>query len=109
MTACTLDIICETAMGVSINAQDGQNIEYVRAVHEIEDSFMYRFVRPWLHSDFIFKWTSYGKRYMDNIRRVQALTKKETLRLYPIVPFIARECYESFTVCKYRFNCSFIV
>ncbi|GFS48649.1 cytochrome P450 4C1 [Nephila pilipes] len=76
MTACTLDIICETAMGVSINAQDGQNIEYVRAVHEIADSFMYRAPRPWLYPDFIFKWTSYGKRNLANIHRVQALTKK---------------------------------
>ncbi|GFS48647.1 cytochrome P450 4V2 [Nephila pilipes] len=76
MTACALDIISETAMGVSINAQDGQNIEYVRAVLEIGDSFMYRALRPWLYPDFIFKWTSYGKRNTANIHLVQALTKK---------------------------------
>ncbi|GFS48652.1 cytochrome P450 4C1 [Nephila pilipes] len=77
ITACTLDIICETAMGVSINAQDGRNIEYVKAVHEIGDSFMYRVIRPWLYPDFIFKWTAYGKRFRANIRRVQAFTRKE--------------------------------
>ncbi|GFT96041.1 cytochrome P450 4V2 [Nephila pilipes] len=76
ITGCTLDIICETAMGVSINAQDGHNIEYVRAVQEIGDSFMYRVIRPWLHLDFIFKWTACGKRFTANVRRVQAFTRR---------------------------------
>ncbi|GFU27005.1 cytochrome P450 4V2 [Nephila pilipes] len=66
----------ESAMGVSVNAQDGQNIEYMKAVHEITDSFMYRIIRPWLYSDFIFKWTAYGKRFTANIRRVQEFTRR---------------------------------
>ncbi|GIY59140.1 cytochrome P450 4V2, partial [Caerostris darwini] len=33
LTSCTLDIICQTAMGVSINAQKGENNEYVKAIH----------------------------------------------------------------------------
>ncbi|GFY38437.1 cytochrome P450 4C1, partial [Trichonephila inaurata madagascariensis] len=33
MTACTLDIICQTAMGVNLDTQGGQNSEYVRAIH----------------------------------------------------------------------------
>ncbi|GFT66232.1 cytochrome P450 4V2 [Trichonephila clavipes] len=34
MTACTLDIICQTAMGVNLDIQGGENSEYVRAIHE---------------------------------------------------------------------------
>ena len=34
MTLCSLDIICETAMGKCINAQSDADQEYVRAVHE---------------------------------------------------------------------------
>ncbi|GFY60250.1 cytochrome P450 4C1 [Trichonephila inaurata madagascariensis] len=76
MTACTLDIICQTAMGVNINAQDGQNSEYVRAVHQIGKAFMHRVVRPWLYPDFIFKWTALGRSNDANIRFVKELTKK---------------------------------
>ncbi|GFS72588.1 cytochrome P450 4C1, partial [Nephila pilipes] len=76
MSACALDIICETAMGVSVNAQDGKNIEYMKAVHEITDSFMYRAIRPWLYPDFIFKWTAYGKRFTANIRRAHEFSRK---------------------------------
>lgn len=33
VTACTLDIICETAMGKSVNAQFQEDSEYVQAVN----------------------------------------------------------------------------
>ncbi|XP_044748365.1 cytochrome P450 4C1-like isoform X2 [Coccinella septempunctata] len=35
ISLCSLDIICETAMGVSIGAQRNQNMEYVGAVREM--------------------------------------------------------------------------
>ncbi|GFW86937.1 cytochrome P450 4C1 [Trichonephila clavipes] len=76
MTACTLDIICQTAMGVNINAQDGQNSEYVRAVDELGEAVLYRLLRPWLYPEFIFKWTALGRRNDANIRIVKELTKK---------------------------------
>lgn len=34
VTACTLDIICETVMGVSIGAQKNYNNDYCKAVNE---------------------------------------------------------------------------
>ncbi|GFG28601.1 hypothetical protein Cfor_08057, partial [Coptotermes formosanus] len=33
ITRCTLDIICETAMGTPIHAQDDRGSDYVKAVH----------------------------------------------------------------------------
>ncbi|GFT31992.1 cytochrome P450 4C1, partial [Nephila pilipes] len=42
----------------------------------IGDSFMYRVIRPWLHLDFIFKWTTCGKRFTANVHRVQAFTRR---------------------------------
>ncbi|GFR03813.1 cytochrome P450 4C1, partial [Trichonephila clavata] len=53
MTACTLDIICQTAMGFNLDAQGGQNSEYATAVHELGDAFLHRVLRPWLYPDFI--------------------------------------------------------
>jgi len=34
MTLCALDVICETAMGESVKALEGENSEYVQAVNE---------------------------------------------------------------------------
>ncbi|GBL61076.1 Cytochrome P450 4C1 [Araneus ventricosus] len=34
MSLCTLDIICETAMGVSMNLLCGENCDYSEAMHE---------------------------------------------------------------------------
>ncbi|CAB3396826.1 unnamed protein product [Caenorhabditis bovis] len=46
---CTLDIICETAMGIQVNAQYGQNNEYVEAVKRISEIF-------WIHARFPWYW-----------------------------------------------------
>ena len=34
MRLCTLDIICETAMGVTVTSQNNKNSEYTKAIHE---------------------------------------------------------------------------
>ncbi|KAF2886236.1 hypothetical protein ILUMI_19937, partial [Ignelater luminosus] len=46
---CTLDIICETAMGTSVNAQVNSESEYVRSVNEICRIITYRIFNPFLH------------------------------------------------------------
>ncbi|XP_044266774.1 cytochrome P450 4C1-like [Tribolium madens] len=50
---CTLDVICETAMGTQINAQKGENLEYVHSVKEMCRIIVARFLSPFK----IFKWT----------------------------------------------------
>ncbi|CAL8127140.1 unnamed protein product [Orchesella dallaii] len=54
-TKCTLDIICETAMGKSINTQDGENVEYTHAIREIGQIMQDRAFRPWFRSEFLWK------------------------------------------------------
>jgi len=57
----TLDIICETAMGVQVNAQKNSDSEYVRAVQGVADIVMRRTFSPWFHLDFLFRPTPLAK------------------------------------------------
>lgn len=43
---CTLDIICETAMGTSMNIQNDSSSPYVKAVHNMREIFMRRTLSP---------------------------------------------------------------
>ncbi|KAJ4450385.1 hypothetical protein ANN_01806 [Periplaneta americana] len=58
---CALDNISETSMGVTLNAQRGENTEYVKAVDSMGNIFIQRLPKPWIYPDFIFSLTSRGK------------------------------------------------
>lgn len=60
ITNCALDIICETAMGVNINAQTDPESKYSKAVRKVLDLFTLRFLSPWLWNDLIFQMTPTG-------------------------------------------------
>ncbi|XP_054266752.1 cytochrome P450 4C1-like [Macrosteles quadrilineatus] len=76
ITHCALDIICETAMGVSINAQDGNKSDYVSAIYEISELTIHRLLRPWYHPNFSFYMSSYGKRYKKCLDILHGFTNK---------------------------------
>ncbi|PSN54059.1 hypothetical protein C0J52_03127 [Blattella germanica] len=76
ITKCALDIICETAMGTQIFAQDDGNSEYVRAVYDMSEIIMNRLFRPWLHPDFMFKLSSIGKRHDECLRVLHGFTNQ---------------------------------
>ncbi|XP_069949155.1 cytochrome P450 4c3-like isoform X1 [Cherax quadricarinatus] len=61
VTLCTLDIICETAMGCNINAQDNSDSHYVKAVYRIGALVQLRQARPWLQPNIFFRLSGYAK------------------------------------------------
>ncbi|KAH9360982.1 hypothetical protein HPB48_019584 [Haemaphysalis longicornis] len=97
VTACTLDIICETAMGVKVNAQTNPSSTYVTNIYRyfsskriqlapfvshggaawsVGSNFIKRVVRPWLWMDSLYRLTQNGRLYHHDIRAIHAFTKK---------------------------------
>ncbi|XP_015910859.2 cytochrome P450 4c3 [Parasteatoda tepidariorum] len=88
---CTLDIICETAMGKKINAQTNES-PYVIALHKFCKLATERILQPWLWYDFLYYYTKAGKELnqcmaiMDTFtrqviaeRKAEILKERETL------------------------------
>lgn len=76
ITKCSLDIICETTMGVKISAQNNQNLEYFNAINFLGESFSYRALNPTGWFDSIFYRTPYGKQYLEQLQKVQHFTRQ---------------------------------
>lgn len=76
VTLCTLDIICETIMGTSIEAQHDEHSPYVKAVNRLGELFILRMMNPFLNSEFIFKRTSLGKEYYECLHTLHTFTRK---------------------------------
>ncbi|RZC33754.1 cytochrome P450 4C1, partial [Asbolus verrucosus] len=57
VTLCALDIICETAMGTTINAQSNTESEYVKSVKEMGRIIMERTFTPHKSNEFSFRFT----------------------------------------------------
>jgi len=76
ITACALDIICETAMGKKIEAQGCPTSEYVRALHRVLNLIQDRQKRPWTWNDTIYGLTPTGKDYAKNVSILHKFTNK---------------------------------
>lgn len=74
VSLCTLDIICETAMGVSVRAQTECNCRYVDAAKSVFNSIYIRMFQVWLHPNFIFHRTQLGKTQREGIKYLHSLT-----------------------------------
>ncbi|XP_023245154.1 cytochrome P450 4C1-like [Copidosoma floridanum] len=72
----TLDTICETAMGVSVNAIQQPDNEYCQALHNITRLFTERVFRFWLASDFIYNKTPSGKQFRKAVKIMHKFTEK---------------------------------
>nr|KAF6427353.1 cytochrome P450 family 4 subfamily V member 2 [Rousettus aegyptiacus] len=72
---CTLDIICETAMGKNIDAQNNNDSKYVHAVCSLSDTIHQRMKSPWLWFDFSFLMFKKGWEHRRSLQIVHNFTK----------------------------------
>ncbi|XP_042895833.1 cytochrome P450 4V2 [Parasteatoda tepidariorum] len=74
VTLCSLDIICETTLGVNIGAQENKDSEYVRAVLRVSETMMERMFNPkyWLEATFAL--TELGKQQKKDIKLLHNFT-----------------------------------
>ncbi|KAF7382503.1 hypothetical protein HZH68_015422 [Vespula germanica] len=83
----TLDVICETAMGVNIHVQENATTGYSKHIRRVTRAVMYRIIRPWLNFDCVFALTTQGKKYFSSIKEIHRFDrevikkKKEARRL----------------------------
>jgi len=75
LNLCTLDVICETAMGCQINAQIAES-DYVQAVESISEVMTKKFFQPWLNYDIIFDRTSLGRTYHHGLQVLHDFTDR---------------------------------
>ncbi|KAL1459378.1 hypothetical protein WDU94_011365 [Cyamophila willieti] len=76
VTLCTLDIVCETAMGRKINAQEDSNSDYVKAVYEIGSIIQKRQAKIYLQPDILFKFSSLFNKHQNCLSILHSFSYK---------------------------------
>lgn len=78
INSCTLDIICETAMGIEFNSMDKKNSEYVKAVVRVSEIAALRFVKAWMRPNLIFSlfYSELKKEFHDRIKVMHDFTNR---------------------------------
>lgn len=76
ITLCALDIICETIMGYTINAQSNQHSEYVQAIKVLGHSFTRRLESPLYWIDAIFRLSKHGREFERKVKELHEFTLK---------------------------------
>ncbi|NXP55286.1 CP4V2 protein, partial [Heliornis fulica] len=69
ITLCALDIICETAMGKNVRAQQNKDSEYVRAIYRMGELIQQRQMSPWLWPDLLYMLFKEGREH-DRILKI---------------------------------------
>lgn len=77
INGCTLDIICETAMGIELGSQTNQDLPYSKAVVRISEILWKRWTeKMWMRNDLLFKWFGFGvyREHQACLRTLHAFT-----------------------------------
>ncbi|XP_015606549.1 cytochrome P450 4g15 [Cephus cinctus] len=76
MSELTVEILLETAMGVSKTTQERSGFEYAMAVMKMCDILHLRHTKVWLRPDWLFNLTKYGKDQIQLLEIIHGLTKR---------------------------------
>ncbi|XP_031827130.1 cytochrome P450 4g15 [Nomia melanderi] len=76
MSELTVEILLETAMGVSKKTQGSSGFEYAMAVMKMCDILHLRHTKVWLRPDWLFNLTKYGKNQIKLLEIIHGLTKR---------------------------------
>ncbi|CAK5028380.1 unnamed protein product [Meloidogyne enterolobii] len=79
-----LDIICEAAMGIQMNSQKGKNAKYVEAVKKMCEMGFYRMRSPWLWPEIIWRMSTSGKEFKNNLKIITEFTQGVIFRIFYI-------------------------
>ncbi|KAL2723978.1 cytochrome P450 4C1-like [Vespula squamosa] len=72
----TLNIICETAMGISLKGKGELESKYRDAVRKFGRTVAYRFVRPWYYSNILFSFSSAGRLQRKLLNTLHSFSRK---------------------------------
>ncbi|XP_072935019.1 cytochrome P450 4V2-like [Epargyreus clarus] len=70
----SLETICLTSMGLDISADNKQNEQFIEAFEEFLNMTISRFKSPWLHSDFMYSWSSLSKKQDESTKIIHEMT-----------------------------------
>ncbi|XP_043274305.1 cytochrome P450 4C1-like [Venturia canescens] len=76
VTKYTLNTICETAMGTSLEGMTKFHTKYRNAVHEMGNYLLHRLLRPWLHPPSIFNLSPTGRKQKKALEIIHAFSNK---------------------------------
>ncbi|KAL1379720.1 hypothetical protein pipiens_014701 [Culex pipiens pipiens] len=76
-TLCALDVFCETAMGIPVNAQRNSDSEYVRAHQLIGKIIRNRVQKFWLQPDAIFKLTDEYRQHQECLQVLHSFSDRQ--------------------------------
>ncbi|EFN69303.1 Cytochrome P450 4V3 [Camponotus floridanus] len=68
-----LDVICETAMGVDVHAQEYET-KYTATIHRGSKLVLDRLFQPWLWSDWLYGLVPSGKKYKSGLNTIHKFT-----------------------------------
>ncbi|XP_011630919.2 cytochrome P450 4C1-like, partial [Pogonomyrmex barbatus] len=72
----TLNALCVTAMGISLQKLDSFQQEYRNAIHQISELLTYRVVRIWLYNDWVFSLTPKGRQQKRVLKVLHRFTEE---------------------------------